>query len=68
VYVGSVANLLVKRSALQAQQTALAAYIGTAPYNALSASQKANLQAQNTAAQGTITAMTAKVLRKTGHS
>lgn len=65
---GSVARITVKRNALQAQQTALSAYIGSGPYNALTAAQKANIQAQNTAALGRITQLTGRIQRKTGHS
>lgn len=68
MYAGSQARLLVKRSSLQTQQTTLAGYIGSAPYNALPAAQQAAIQAQNNRALGTIAKMTQRVQRKTGHS
>lgn len=67
MFAGSVSRLLAKRAVLQSAQTTLAAYIGTGPYNALTTAQKSNLQAQNTAALAKISAMTARVTRKTGH-
>ena len=68
MYAGSQARLLAKRSVLQTQQTALASYIGSAPYNALTIAQQAAIQAQNNRALGTIAKLTQRVQRKTGHS
>lgn len=67
-YAGSQSRLIAKRAVVQAAQTALAAYIGSGAYNALTTGQQADLQAQNALALGTISAMTAKVQRTTGHS